>query len=140
MKLHQILFLTVLSGFLSFNAIGQEPDNKKPMYGNIAKSEQYKKIDNEFIAHSLKQFGSIDSATKVYIDHAWRYFYNSDLETAMKRFNQAWLLNAEYPDSYFGFAALLELQHNLSEADKFYEIALEKDNLINRASQYANRK
>jgi tetratricopeptide (TPR) repeat protein len=45
----------------------------------------------------------------------------------MKRFNQAWLLNPEIPDPYFGFASLLEMQNKLEEANQFYKMGLEKD-------------
>ena len=43
----------------------------------------------------------LDSSVNVYTNYAWRYFYKNDLKTAMKRFNQSWLLNPEYPDSCF---------------------------------------
>lgn len=51
----------------------------------------------------------------------------------MKRFNQAWLLSPDFPDSYFGFAALMDMQNNISEAKRFYEIGLEKDSTKARA-------
>ncbi len=140
MKQIQYVFLIVtFLGLLSCDTKGQQPDNTIPMFGNIVKSEKYNQLDKEFIDQSLKQFGTIDSATAVHIDLAWRYFYNNDLKTAMKRFNQAWLLNADYPDSYFGFAALLEMQQNSLEAEKFYKIGLEKDSVKNRAENCYQR-
>jgi len=97
------------------------------MYGEVSKSEAYKKIDNDFIKKCLNQYGTIDSSVNFHTDMAWRYFYNNDLKSAMKRFNQAWLLNPEFPDSYFGFAALLEMQKSNVDAERFYKIALQKD-------------
>jgi tetratricopeptide (TPR) repeat protein len=133
MKQYKILILTIAIGLLSCGTKGQQPDNTKPMYGEIQKSDVYKKIDEDFKKESLDQFGTIDSSVNVYIDHAWRYFYHNDLKTAMKRFNQAWLLNSEFPDSYFGFAALLEMQNNKTEAERFYKIGQEKDKSKERA-------
>lgn len=133
--MHQLkqLKLAITIGCSSFQTIGQATDNTKPMYGEVAKSDQYKKIDEAFKADCLIQFGTIDSSVNVYTDYAWRYFYNNDLKTAMKRFNQAWLLNAEFPDSYFGFAALLEVHGNNQEAERFYKMGLEKDTSNKRA-------
>ncbi|MEN9441922.1 MAG: hypothetical protein RLZ33_1999 [Bacteroidota bacterium] len=128
----QLLFAIII-GCTSFQTIGQQSDNTKPMYGEVPKSDEYKKIDEAFKTDCLVQFGTIDSSVNVYIDFAWRYFYNNDLKTAMKRFNQAWLLNAEFPDSYFGFAALMEVQGNKPEAERFYKMGLEKDTAKKRA-------
>ncbi|MCK5741671.1 MAG: tetratricopeptide repeat protein, partial [Chlorobi bacterium] len=63
----------------------------------------------------------------VILENAWRYYYHGSLSTAMKRFNQVWLLNPDIPDSYFGFAALTESQGNTEDALSFYKIGFEKD-------------
>ncbi|MDG1476342.1 MAG: hypothetical protein P8Q14_04295, partial [Vicingaceae bacterium] len=122
----------ILTIFSSCQSQDNKVDNISPMYGEVEKSKEHKEIDEEFIQDCLKQFGSIDSSVNVQIDHAWRYFYNNDLETAMKRFNQAWLLNPEFPDSYFGFASLLEMQNKSKEANRFYNLGIEKDKGANR--------
>jgi len=127
MRNYKILLLSITIGLYSCTVKGQQPDNTKPMYGEVSKNEQYEKIDNEFIEICLSQFGTIDSAVNVHINFAWQYFYNNDLKMAMKRFNQAWLLNPEFPDSYFGFAALMEIQKNKNESKRFYKIGQEKD-------------
>jgi len=133
MKQIRQLILAITIGCSSFQTIGQVTDNTKPMYGEVPKSDEYKKIDEAFKNDCLKQFGSIDSSVNVYVDYAWRYFYNNDLKTAMKRFNQAWLLNAEFPDSYFGFAALMEVQGNKPEAERLYQMGFDKDTSNTRA-------
>ena len=105
----------------------QQPDNKKPMYGEVPKSERYKKMDAEFIAECLEYFGTVDSAVQAHIAFGWEYFCYNDLETSMKRFNQAWLLDAGCPDVYFAFAALMEAQGNTKETERFDKIGHEKD-------------
>ena len=125
-----ILTLAILS---SCDSQSIKIDNTKPMYGEVERTKEYKEIDEEFIQDCLKQFGTIDSSVAVQIDNAWRYYYNNDLKTAMKRFNQAWLLNPEYPDSYFGFASLLESQKNPTGANHYYKIGIEKDIKNDRA-------
>lgn len=134
MKLFISTALIIVLGLLSCSTGAQEPDNTIPMYGNIVKRADYKKIDEDFIKQSIKQFGTTDSAAKAHIDFAWRYFYNNDLKMAMRRFNQAWLLNDAYPDIYFGFAALTEMQGNKTDASKFYEMGIAKDKTGERAT------
>ena len=111
----------------------QQPDNKKPMYGEVPKSERYKEIDAEFIAKCLATFGTIDSAVQAHIAFGWEYFCYNDLETSMKRFNQVWLLDAECPDAYFAFSALMKVQGNTKEAKRFDKIGREKDVTKERA-------
>ena len=134
MNQHKILiFSLIVIGFSSCNISGQQPDNTKPMYGEAVKNERYKKSDEDFKKQCIAQYGSLDSAVQELTDFAWRYFYHHDLTAAMKRFNQAWLLNPEFPDPYFGFAALMDMQGNTTEADRFYKTAQEKDAAKERA-------
>lgn len=134
MKIFQLILPFICIVLFSCESQGQQPDNKKPMYGEVAKSEALQKIDNGFVKKCIDQFGSIDSSVKVYVDYGWRYYYNNEFETAMKRFNQAWLLDAEYPDIYFGFAALTETNGDKNEAKRLYEIASAKDKSKSRAA------
>jgi tetratricopeptide (TPR) repeat protein len=128
-----MIYITILLTLFACNSNGQKVDNTKPLYGEVPKSDEYKKIDEDFKKECLEKFKTIDSAVNVHIDQAWRYFYNNDLKTSMKRFNQAWLLNPEFPDAYFGFAALLEMQESKTEAQRFYKIGLDKDKKNRRA-------
>lgn len=126
MKLLYTVFL-ILIVFSSCQSQGNKVDNTEPMFGGVEKNEEHKKIDKDFIQECMNKYGSLESSVSTHIDNAWRYFYNDDLETAMKRFNQAWLLNPEFPDSYFGFASLLEMQNKSEEAIRFYNLGIEKD-------------
>jgi tetratricopeptide (TPR) repeat protein len=97
------------------------------MYGEAEKDERYRKVDDEFREAMLKKFGIVENAVIDFINNAWILFYRNDLETAMRRFNQAWLLDPEFPDAYFGFAALLEMRKENEEAARFYRLGVEKD-------------
>ena len=126
MKIFNVVIITL---FLTYSCQSQtrEVDNLKPMYGGVEKTQAHIKSDKIFIKECIEQFGTIDSSVNHYIDHAWRYYYNNSLESAMKRFNQVWLLNPDYPDSYFGFASLLESQGMQIDAEEYYKLGLEKD-------------
>lgn len=115
----------ILIGFILISVItgyAQDIDNTKPMYGNIEKTGKYKDADNEFVSAVLKQFGSKDSACKIYVNYAWRHLFNNDKLSSIKRFNQAWMLNPKNCDVYYGFYAYEMLENNQSEAEKYFEI------------------
>jgi tetratricopeptide (TPR) repeat protein len=129
----RILYCLIAFLILSPEITAQVVDNTKPMYGEVPKNREHLQADEEFRRECLSQFKTIDSAVKVQLNRAWSYFYEKDVKTSMKRFNQAWLLNPEYPDPYFGFAALLEMEGNKKGAERFYQLGLSKDPKNERA-------
>ena len=63
----------------------------------------------------------------------WQYFYNGDLDTAIKRFNQAWMFNRDNPEAYWGFGLIMgkrayseDTEKNIQESIKYLKIALKK--------------
>ncbi len=52
---------------------------------------------------------------------------------AMRRFNQAWLLDPNYPDIYWGFASVLSDQEEYCEAAEHMDIAFSKGKLSDGA-------
>ena len=130
-----LLFLFQLSLVEGFS----QADNKKPMYGEVSKTKEQKETDESFIKAVVEQFGSKEKAGEAHIGLAWKYFYNDSLVVAMKRFNQAWMLNPENPDSYFGFAALMEIKGDSNEAKRLYKIGIEKDKSNQRSEKCYQR-
>src|SRR5690606_35085006 len=51
-------------------------------------------------------------------------FYKNDLETSMKRFNQAWLLDSLNADVYWGFGNLLGRQNQFQASIPYFEKSL----------------
>jgi tetratricopeptide (TPR) repeat protein len=102
--------------------------NLKPMYGDKIKSEEEKAIDNKYISSELREYNNDTvKAVKETAREGWYYFYKGIIDTAMFRFNQSWLINKNYPASYFGFAAIREYQGILVEAEEYYHLAYEHD-------------
>ncbi len=66
--------------------------------------------DKEFLQQCDKQFKDRREAAKFYIDRGWGYFYENELDTAMMRFNQAWLLDSLNADVYWGFGNIVGLR------------------------------
>jgi len=101
--------------------------NTWPMYGNIEFPPEVVKINDKFISAQIEQFGSADSASKIYNDLGWHYLNKGKNDTAIRRFNQAWLLDSTNASPYFGFAAYSEL---ISKADpnKYIKMGVKRDN------------
>ena len=81
--------------------------NLLPMYGRVQKCDEQLQDDDQFIIECDKHFANRAQATRFHIDKGWSYFYQNDLDMAMKRFNQAWLLDSTDADVYWGFGNVL---------------------------------
>ena len=117
--------------FISFYFIGcssaqdcREDINLIPMYGDSPKCEQQIKSDNDFFAFVESKFKDRKVAALSYVELGWDYFYQNDLETSMKRFNQAWLLDSLNADVYWGFGNLLGRKGELKSSIPFFEKSL----------------
>ncbi len=76
------------------------------MYGYKTKSDQEKKADQNFIDFCTKSGQTRKEFSKRLIDKGWKYYERKILDTAMFRFNQAWLLDSGNVDSYIGFSVI----------------------------------
>lgn len=90
MRVPTLLLLLSLS-FSSIAFAGDRPSNELPMYGGMDKShiKPDKKTSGE-----AAQLG-------------WKYFYEGDYDTAIKRFNQAWMFNHDNVEALWGFGAVM---------------------------------
>jgi tetratricopeptide (TPR) repeat protein len=117
------------------NAFVKQPVNQDarideiPMYGGIDRSKvpKLKAGDEKFISDVTAHFGSREKASVVWINQGYRFYRQDQIGMAMRRFNQAWLLNPNNPDVYAGFAAVLHDQKKSCDAMKMMEKALALD-------------
>ncbi len=102
--------------------------NLKPMYGDKVKSEEEIAIDKKYVDEMLELHnGDKTKAVKESARDGWYYFFKEKIDTAMFRFNQSWLIDKNYPASYFGFAAIREYQGIKDEAEKYFEMGYKHD-------------
>ena len=115
------LILITMLVFLCNGAYAERPINEIPMYGGQHDPEVEPNKE-----HSK-------SAAKV----GWKYYYEGDIDTAIKRFNQAWMFDRKSVDAFWGFGLIMgqraqkeDTESNLSESIKFLEKAdeLSKNN------------
>ena len=61
------------------------------------------------------------------VELGWGYFQKGDMDTALKRFNQALILDPDFAPGYFGIAYVYSVQNKLDLAIKNYQKSIEKD-------------
>lgn len=132
------ILLTFLFAFISIMTFGQknyqewqtqaQTNNRLiPKYGNIQKTKEQKEIDQQFIEETMriKDFeGNKRMASNYMIERGFQYLNKGDLKTAMYRFNQAYLLDNENTDIYWGFGAIYMSLSNLERAKDQYQQGL----------------
>jgi tetratricopeptide (TPR) repeat protein len=98
--------------------------NKLPMYGHVKKCKQQLASDREFIDEVSKEFKNRNDAAKYFVARGWDYFNKNKTDTAMMRFNQAWLLDSLNADIYWGFGNILGKNNKLLESLKYFDTSL----------------
>jgi tetratricopeptide (TPR) repeat protein len=98
--------------------------NLQPEYGNVEKSKEQLETDQKFIVTELKELGTHGKASEEMVKLGFDYLYRGDLKTAMRRFNQAWLLDAKNENAYWGYGSVYFYLHNDQEALKQLEKGL----------------
>lgn len=123
------LLLVVLALCLSLTSCNNTPCrqgiNLLPMYGQVKKCEGQIETDNRFLKSCDSTYSSRNEACLDMLRFAWRYHANGDNETAMKRFNQAWLLDSLNADVYTGFGELLMDKGEFSESVQYFEKSIQ---------------
>lgn len=132
------MLLTVLFAIVSLVAFGQSTYQEwaaqaeanirlKPKYGNVEKTKEQQESDRGFVEQTMKSGrynGDKTLASDQMIELGFQYLYKGDLKTAMYRFNQAFLLDSENTDIYWGFGAIYMALSNLEKAKEQYEEGL----------------
>ena len=133
MKFVQIVFpLLLLLGACSSTYEGVTRIDQVPMYGGMDRNSvpELKAADEQLLARTTKGFGNREKASAAFVNHGFQFYGQDDLAMAMKRFNQAWLLNPRNPEVYWGFGSVLHDQGKNCEARKMMEKALSYDYYI----------
>jgi Tfp pilus assembly protein PilF len=106
------------------SVMGSDP--RLPMYGtgdgqpNSALQTEQQRLSAELIA----RYGSRAAAGRRLFEQGQRYFQIGDYGAAMRHFNQAWLLDPNDPDPYWGFAMIYDDQGKSCAAKAMMDRAL----------------
>ena len=93
------------------------------MYGQpqIVRPEFLKKADEDFIKQATSGFGSREAASKAWHAQAEKFMREGNMDYAMRRYNQSWLLNPNNYQPYWGFARVVAEQDKLDDAIMYLE-------------------
>jgi tetratricopeptide (TPR) repeat protein len=115
-------------------AKAERPVNEEPMYGGTNLSSRVLAANQKLTDWAIREFGDLHAASKDATQRGWKAYYQGDLDTAIKRFNQGWLFDKENPDVYWGFGLVIgqrasktNPEMNLKESIRFLQMATEKD-------------
>lgn len=113
------------------------------MYGGVKKCKEQIEYDKEFLAAVDKAYSRREDAAKHMVQRGWQYLSAQKLDTAMMRFNQAWLLDSLNYQIYWGFGNLLGMQKKFKESLPFFTRSIKLNpkytRLLNDASvSYGN--
>jgi len=102
-----------------------QPGETLPMFGQpgIVRPNDLKKADAVFAQQATTEYGSPGAASRVWAAQGWASLRNGKPELAMQQFNQAWLLNSQNYQVFWGFGAVLSEQGRLGEAIEQLEVA-----------------
>lgn len=102
------------------------PINELPMFGKQKKTADQKRADEEYIRYMTKDGRSRSAGADSTAKLGWNTYYSGDCSTAIKRFNQAWLLDPDNQLALWGFASICMSRDQLDEAVHYLELAIEK--------------
>ncbi|PVY42496.1 tetratricopeptide repeat protein [Pontibacter virosus] len=125
------IFLAAATIFLSASmafAQEQQPASHPkvlPMFGQVAKTDAQQKADEKFLTSCDKSFESRTEASNFFMDRGWEYLNEGQVDTAVYRFNLAWLLNPDNYNTYWAFGLVENSRGNSKEAIGMLERALE---------------
>lgn len=96
-----------------------------PMYGQPAleRPDALKRADEEFIKQASERLGGRERASVAWWMEGDKYMREGNLDYAMRRYNQSWLLNPHSFRPYWGFGRVLLEQGQLDESIKHLEKA-----------------
>jgi tetratricopeptide (TPR) repeat protein len=105
------------------------------MYGGMDRDAVpvLREADRNLIAGTTKEYGSRKKASAAFANRGFLYYERDDLVNAMRRFNQAWLLDKQNGDAYWGFAGVLAGRKQYCKASELARTGLSKPNIQSSA-------
>ena len=125
----RVLVVAVVLSLATF-ALAAEPAvnlDTLPMFGHpkLARSDSQKQADEAFIRDNALRYKTRQAASSAFAAQGWNSVRARQLDAAMLRFNQAWLLNPKNYSAFWGFGAILSERGKLFDAIEYLETARE---------------
>jgi tetratricopeptide (TPR) repeat protein len=103
---------------------GDKPTSSdKPISDDKVKSAELAEANQKFVDAAVKAAGSREAAARIEITRGWKYLKQGDVEVAIQSFNQAYLLDPNNVEVYWGLGNAMTQQSRFSAALRYYERA-----------------
>lgn len=137
-KKRRILLAAALIFCASFSLADDR--NLLPKYGSLPRTKWQKAADDVFISGMDKDYhGDLKKASEDMAARGWQYLAQGNLEDAMRRFNQSWLLDHKNGHALWGMAAIEASAGKFDDSLKlFTEAEKSVGKEINFSVDYAN--
>lgn len=112
--------------FEQWQKMAEKDISLQPEYGNVEKTADQKKTDSAFVSDIMTEMKDTLAAGKKMTDLGFQYLYERrDPVSAMRRFNQAYLLNPDNADVYYGYGTVYFNIGEMEKARNQYEKGLQ---------------
>lgn len=101
------------------------PINELPMFGLRSKTTEQKRADEELIEYMTRDGKSKEQAAESFARLGWYSYKGENYSTAIKRFNQAWLLDPGNHLALWGFAVISFERDQIEESIRYFRMAIE---------------
>ena len=99
--------------------------NEIPMYGGDAITEQQETANNNLIMEIKNLNVTREEAAEQAIMRGWEFFRSGDILASIKRFNQAWLMEPNHWEVFWGFGDYLGIIDEFEGAILMFKKSLE---------------
>jgi tetratricopeptide (TPR) repeat protein len=115
-----IAAIVVAMGFLSGSAMA-ESSNLAPKYGEEPKNEARIASDRKFIEEIDKHYqGNRKQAATDIAARGWQFLRQNNSDDAMRRFNQAWLMDNKNGHALWGMATVSAIRGRIPDSLKLF--------------------
>jgi len=119
-----LVLLLLCAGLAQAQERQPDADNTLPLYGGRPYNACQTEANRKFIEAATKAAGTREKAAEAAVRRGFDFLRERDTVTAIKRFNQAWLLNPENPDAYWGLGIATGRQGKYDESVRMFAQAL----------------
>jgi len=124
--LSNLIFSQDLS-YKEFTAKAAKDKNLKPMYGHEVRTDAEIKADKKNLEKYKKENKTDKELSIEFVDLGFKYLRDDNSESAMKKFNQAWMLDSLNSNAYWGFGAIYAAYSDFDNAKKYFDLGLKLD-------------
>lgn len=96
-----------------------------PLLGEHSKTAEQIEWEVRFLNECDQNFASRVEASQFFSSRGWEYVAEQQLDTAIYRFNLAWVLSDKNPDTYWGLGVVTYQQGKLPESIRLLKKGLE---------------